>query len=331
MRALLSTEPGDGSRLRVGELPLPEPGPNEIRIRTCFAGINYPDVLIIEDRYQVNPSRPFAPGIEVAGVVDAVGADVSCVRVGQPSVALLRFGGLADYVVAPADAVAPTPADMDLATAASLVVSYGTSWHALRDRAKLQAGDTLLVLGASGVVGLAAVQIGKAIGARVVAAVSSNEKAQAARSHGADEVVVYPVDQVDSRNLAGSFKHACGTGGATCVFDPLGGVYGEAACRALAWQGRVLVVGFAAAMPSIPANVVLLKSASVLGVSWGETVARTPGLFTRHMAELGALAARGSITPRPALIVPLEEAGQAIQSLATRKAVGKTIVRLGTP
>lgn len=329
MRALLSTEPGDGSRLRIGELPLPEPGPGEVRIRSHFAGLNYPDALIIEDRYQISPPRPFAPGIEVAGIVDEVGPGGVREQVGQPCVALVRYGGLADYVVAPACTIAPLPAGMDAATAASMAVSYGTSWHALHDRGKLQAGETLLVLGSSGTVGSAAVQIGKAVGARVVAAVSSEEKARAVR-HCADEVVIYPREQVDSRGLAAVFKDVCGSVGATCVFDPVGGVYGEAAFRALAWRGRFLVVGFAAALPAFPANLVLLKSADVLGVSWGEMVSRTPGLFQRHIDEIGALVARGAVRPRPDTVVTLEDAGVIIQSLSERRAFGKAIVNLGT-
>lgn len=329
MRALLSTEPGDGSRLRIGELPLPEPGPGEVRIRSYFAGINYPDALIIEDRYQISPPRPFAPGIEVAGIVDEVGPGAAREQVGQPCVALVRYGGLADYCLAPARTVAPLPAGMDAAMAASMAVSYGTSWHALHDRGKLQAGDTLLVLGASGTVGSAAVQIGKAVGARVVAAVSSEEKAHAVREHGADEVVIYPRERVESRGVAALFKDVCGTGGATCVFDPVGGVYGEAAFRALAWQGRFLVIGFAAALPTLLANLVLLKSADVLGVSWGEMVSRTPGLFQRHINEIGALVARGAIRPRADTMVTLEGAGTIIQSLTARRAVGKAIVALG--
>lgn len=328
MRALLSVEPGDGTTLRVGEADCPSPGPGEVRVRTCFAGINYPDVLIIEDRYQVRPPRPFAPGIEVAGYVEAVGAGVESVKIGQACVALLRYGGLAEYAVAPAGAVAALPPGTDLATAASTIVSYGTSWHGLHDRAGLHEGDILIVLGASGVVGLAAVEIGKALGARVIAGVSSEPKAKAARARGADDVVVYPSQQVDGRALAELFKAACGPGGATCVFDPVGGAYGEAALRALAWQGRYLVIGFAAALPTLAANVILLKSADVSGVTWGETVARTPGLFQRHMTEIGALAASGRIKPGPATVVPLEAAGDAIQSLAQRAAVGKIVVRI---
>lgn len=316
--------------LRIGEIPLPEPGPGEVRIRSSYAGINYPDTLIIEDRYQISPPRPFAPGIEVAGVVDAVGPGVAGAYVGQFCVALLRYGGLADYAVAPASTVAPLPADLVASTAASMVVSYGTSWHALHERASLQAGETLLVLGASGVVGLAAVQIAKAVGARVVAAVSSEEKAQAVRLYGADDVVIYPRGQIESRRLAAVFKDVCGTRGATCVFDPVGGVYGEAAFRALGWRGRFLIVGFAAAaLPTLPANIVLLKSADVLGVSWGEMVIRTPGLFQRHITEIGALAASGAVEPPRPAIVPLEQAGKVIQSLAARQAVGKTVVELG--
>ena len=333
MRALLSFEPGGGSTLRVGTLPVPEPGPGEIRIESRFAGINFPDTLIIVDRYQISPVRPFAPGIEVAGVVDAVGPGVAWAQVGQPVVALVRYGALAEYVVASEPSVALLPSETDLAMGASLVVSHGTSWHALHDRANLQSGETLLVLGASGIVGMAAVQIGKALGARVIAAVSSPDKARAVRSNGADDVLIYPRDGVDGRALAASLKEACGEGGAGCVFDPVGGAYGEAAFRALGWQGRYLTVGFAAALPMLPANLVLLKSADVLGVSWGETVFRTPGLFQCHMTQIGGLIARGAIAPGRPNIVPLEEAGAAISSLAARAAVGKTVVqvRAGSP
>ena len=328
MRALVSSVPGGGATLDIAELPTPEAKIGEVKVRTHFAGINYPDVLIIDDRYQIRPERPFSPGIEIAGVVDAIGPDVEGIKVGDPCVALLRYGGLAEYAVAPSDAVAPVPEGLDPTAAAAMIVSYGTSWHALHDRARLQRGETLLVLGASGVVGLAAVQLGKAMGARVVAAVSSPDKTRAAEANGADQVVLYPADDVDPRGLATMFREACGKGGANCIFDPVGGLYGEAAIRALAWQGRYLVVGFAAAMPNVPANVVLLKSADVLGVTWGETVAQTPGMFRRHMAEIGDMAARGVVAPRPTLIVSLEEAVDAIEALEARRAFGKTIVRI---
>lgn len=328
MKALICSSPGNGSALRIGELPIPQPKSHEIRIKTHFAGINYPDVLIIEDRYQLRPPRPFSPGIEIAGVIDAVGVDVDWAEAGQPCVALLRYGGLAEFAVAPAEAVAPIPGGLDIAEAASMVISHGTSWHALRDRANLRQGDTLLVLGASGVVGQAAVQLGKALGTRVVASVSSLEKARAAEANGADNVVLYPVGDVGDRQLATLFKEACGTEGATCIFDPVGGRYGEAALRALAWQGRYLVVGFASSLPNFAANLILLKSAELLGVSWGETVSRKPGMFRRHMAEIGELVENGAIDPKPTTIIPLEKAGDAIEALAARTAFGKTIVQI---
>lgn len=327
MRALLSEYPGDGASLAIGELPMPEPGEGEVRIKVHCAGLNYPDALIIADRYQVRPPRPFAPGIEVAGVIDAVGPGVRSLRIGQRCLALVRHGGIADFAVASEHVVAVIDDGLEFAEAAAMVVNYGTAWHALHDRARLRAGETVLILGASGTVGLAAIELGRALGAEVVAAVSTEAKADFARARGADRVLVYSPGEVDGRALAGQFKEVCG-GGADCVLDPVGGAYGEAAFRSLVWGGRFLVAGFAAAMPVLPANAMLLKSMDVLGVSWGEGVMRRPGLFARHIAELAALHARGAIRPAPDRIVPIEAAGAAIDALSGRTAIGKTVVQL---
>jgi NADPH2:quinone reductase len=327
VKALLSSIPGNARLLALGDRPLPLPGPGEVRIKVSHAGINYPDALIIEDRYQIRPARPFTPGIEVAGHIDAVGEGAALLEPGQPCVALLRYGGLAEYAIASMDMVASMPAGMDGAAAASMIVTYGTAWHALKDRAALQERETLLVLGVSGGVGIAAVELGIACGARVIAAVSSEEKARIARDHGADDVLVYPREGMEIRALAALFKEGCAPG-ADCIYDPVGSVYGEAAISALAWQGRYLVIGFAGGIPSLAANLILLKSANVFGVSWGETVVRTPGLFRRHMAELGELAARGVIAPHPDAILPLDRAASAIAALAERRAIGKTVISM---
>ncbi len=331
MKALLSHAPGGPETLRVDELPDPVAGPGELLVRVRAAAINYPDVLIIEDKYQMRPPRPFAPGGEIAGEVEAVGEGVSGWNVGDRLIAVPGFGGLAEKIIIPATSAIPLPASRSFVDGAALLLTYATSIHALYDRGKLEAGETLLVLGAAGGVGLAAIELGKARGARVIAAVSSDEKAQAARDAGADEAIVYPhgpFDKDGSKALAEQFKAAVGPGGADVIYDPVGGDYAEPALRSIAWEGRYLVVGFPAGIPKLPLNLTLLKSCDVRGVFWGAFAARDPKANAAHVATLFRLWDEGKIGPRVSATYPLARGGEAIAALAARSAIGKLVVDL---
>ena len=331
MKALLSHEPGPPGTLRLAEVPEPTPGRGELLVRVRACAINYPDVLIIEDKYQFRPPRPFAPGGEIAGEVVEVGEGVAGWQVGDRVIAVIGHGGLAEMVVVPAPAAYRLPADRSFEDGAALLLTYATSIHALFDRGKLGAGQTLLVLGAAGGVGLAAVELGKAKGARVIAAVSSEEKAEAARGAGADEAMVYPrgpFDRDGQKALSEQFKAAVGPNGADVIFDPVGGDYAEPALRAIGWEGRYLVVGFPAGIPKLPLNLTLLKSCDVCGVFWGAFAARDPKANAAHVAELFRLWEEGSISPKVSATYPLERAGEAIAAMAAREAIGKLVVKL---
>ena len=331
MRALLSHEPGPPETLRLSDVPDPEPGKGELLIRVHACAINYPDVLIIEDKYQVRPARPFAPGGEIAGEVVALGEGVADWQVGERLIAVVGHGGLAEMVAVPAKTAYRLPDGRSFEEGAALLLTYATSIHALYDRGRLEAGQTLLVLGAAGGVGLAAVELGKARGARVIAAVSSDEKAAAAREAGADEAIVYPrgpFDRDGQKALAELFKAAVGPSGADVIYDPVGGDYAEPALRAVAWEGRYLVVGFPAGIPKLPLNLTLLKSCDVCGVFWGAFAARDPKANAGHVAELFRLWEAGTINPRVSATFPLERAGEAIAAMAARKAIGKLVVTL---
>jgi NADPH:quinone reductase-like Zn-dependent oxidoreductase len=329
MRALLSHAPGGPETLRLEEVPDPRPGPGQLLVRVRACAINYPDVLIIEDKYQFKPPRPFAPGGEIAGVVEAVGEGVSGWRDGDRLIAMIGHGGLAEKVVVNAATALPLPEGRSFEEGSALILTYATSIHALLDRGRLQAGQTLLVLGAAGGVGLAAVELGRAYGARVVAAVSSEDKAAAARAAGADAALVYPrgpFDKDGARALAQRFKDAVGPNGADIVYDPVGGDYAEPALRAIAWEGRYLVVGFPAGIPKLPLNLTLLKSCGVCGVFWGAFAARDPKANAAHIQTLFRLWDEGKIAPKVSRTWPLEEGADAIAWMAARKAVGKLVV-----
>jgi NADPH:quinone reductase len=331
MKALLSNAPGGPETLQLTELPDPTPGPGELLVRVRAAAVNYPDVLIIEDKYQFKPPRPFAPGGEIAGEVEAMGDAVSGWQPGDRLVAVPGWGGMAEKVVIPAKSAIPLPAERGFSDGAALLLTYATSIHALYDRGKIEAGQTLLVLGAAGGVGLAAVELGKAKGARVVAAVSSEEKAAAAKLAGADQAVVYPqgpFDKDGQKALAQLFKDAVGPDGAHVIYDPVGGDYTEAALRSIAWEGRYLVVGFPAGIPKLPLNLTLLKSCDVCGVFWGAFAARDPKANAAHVAELFRLWDEGKISPRVSETYPLERGGEAIAAMAARKVIGKLVVTL---
>lgn len=309
----------------------PTPGPGEVVIEVKAVGVNYPDALIIADKYQFRPERPFAPGAEVAGVVDAVGEGVKGVFRGDRVVAVPGWGGMVERLKVRAETLIPIPEGMDYETAAAFIMTYGTSYYALKDRAQLQPGETLLVLGAAGGVGAAAVELGKAMGARVVAAASTNDKVEFALELGADNGLIYPsgpMDKAAQKALSGEFKLATGRDGADVVFDGVGGDYAEPALRAMDWNGRYLVVGFPAGIPSLPLNLTLLKSVSVIGVFWGSAAARDPKAHAANMAELMQLYAEGKIKPRVSRTFPLERAHEAIQALSDRTAVGKIVVKV---
>ncbi|MCC6925171.1 NADPH:quinone oxidoreductase family protein [Novosphingobium sp.] len=331
MKALRSHAVGGPETLTLDEVESPVPGPGQVRVAVKACSINYPDVLIIRDMYQFKPPRPFSPGGEASGVVDALGEGVTQWKVGDRVIASTGNGAMAEEIVVDAGRLWPLPDGVSFETGASLIMTYGTNMHGLLDRGKLKAGDVLLVLGAAGGVGLSAVELGKAYGARVIAAVSSEEKGKVAREHGADDVVVYPTapfDKDQSKALAEAFKAACGPNGADVIYDIVGGDYSEPALRSIAWEGRFCVVGFPAGIAKLPLNLTLLKSCDVCGVFWGAWVAREPAANAKHIATLFDLLKTGKINPRVSATFPLARGGEAIQMLADRKAIGKVVVTM---
>ncbi|MGR8947812.1 MAG: NADPH:quinone oxidoreductase family protein [Gammaproteobacteria bacterium] len=333
MKALLSEAIGGPESLVIRDIDAPQPASDEVCIQVKACGVNYPDSLIIEDKYQIKPPRPFAPGGEVAGEISAVGSNVTEFNVGDKVIGLVGWGGMAEQVVTKAFKCAPMPDSMPYSEAAAFIFTYGTSYHALKQRASLQAGDTLLVLGAAGGVGLAAVELGKAMGARVLAAVSSEEKLAIAKSHGADDGFIYPTgdfkDRAEQKALAAQFKELCGKNGADVIYDAVGGAYAEASLRAIAWKGRFLVVGFPAGIPSIPLNLPLLKGCQIVGVFWGAFTERETSENLINNQELIQFYLDKKITPYVSKEYPLEKAGEAITALANRQAVGKLVVTVG--
>lgn len=322
MRAIVCTEWGGPELLQLQELSDPATGAGQVRIRVRAAGVNFPDLLIIQKKYQVQPALPFVPGAEVAGEVLEVGAGVSHLSVGMTVAALCGTGGFAEQCVVDANLVTPLPPGTPMPLAASLVLAWGTSWHALRDRGALQSGETLLVLGAAGGVGLAAVAIGKALGARVIAAVGSDDKAAVCREHGASEVINY-----EKEDLRESLKRLTQGHGADVIFDPVGGRFAEPALRNIAWRGRYLVVGFASGqIPALPWNLALLKGASIVGVFWGEFARREPKANLHGLQELIGWIGEGRIRPLVSRSYALHEAPEALQDLAQRRVQGKVVI-----
>jgi NADPH2:quinone reductase len=331
MKALLSTAVGGPATLVVQDLPSPEAGPGWAVVSVKACGVNYPDVLIIEDKYQFKPVRPFAPGGEISGVVKAVGEGVSHIKPGDRVLGNTGWGGMAEELSLDASRLVPIPDAMPFDEAAAFLMTYGTSYYGLKDRGHLKAGETLLVLGAAGGVGLAAVELGKAMGARVVAAASSQEKVDLALARGADAGVVYPhgpFDRDGQKALADLFKQACGPKGADVVYDGVGGDYAEAALRCMAWEGRFLVIGFPAGIPRIPLNLALLKGCDIVGVFWGAAVTRDPAAHQANVQALLALYAAGKIKPHVSEHFPFARAGEAIAHLASRRALGKVVVTI---
>jgi NADPH:quinone reductase-like Zn-dependent oxidoreductase len=331
MKALLSKEPGGPETLSLEEAPDPVAGKGQVVVAVRACSINYPDVLIIEDKYQFKPPRPFAPGSEVAGVIESVGEGVTGWEPGDRVLAVIGHGGLCEKVAIDAARLFRLPEGRSFEEGASLILTYGTTIHALLDRGHLKQGHSLLVLGAAGGVGLAAIELGKAFGARVVAAVSSEAKAAAAKAAGADATLVYaraPFDKEQSKALADQFKAALGPQGADVIYDPVGGDYAEPALRSIAWEGRYLVVGFPAGIPRLPLNLTLLKSCDVCGVFWGAFAARDPAANQAHVEWLFRLWAEGQISPRVTEVFELADGGKAIAKMAAREAIGKLVVRI---
>lgn len=332
MKALLSTAPGGPETLTLGEAPDPVAGANEVVLDVKACGVNYPDVLIIQDLYQFKPERPFSPGGEVAAVVASVGEGVTSVAVGDRVIGSAAWGGMAQQLKVHELACTKIPDAMPFDDAAAFLMTYGTSHYALKDRAHLREGETLLVLGAAGGVGIAAVELGKAMGARVVAAASSQEKVDLAIAHGADVGLVYPRGPFDSKDekkaLSALFKDAVGKDGADVIYDPVGGAYAEASLRAIGWEGRFLVVGFPAGIPAIPLNLTLLKSCQIVGVFWGAFTLRDPAANAENIRELMSLYEAGKIKPVISERFDLEHAPDAITRLAARQALGKLVITM---
>lgn len=330
MKALVSEAVGGPDALVVRDRPAPQPGPGEIRVRVVACGVNYPDALIIEDRYQFRPERPFSPGAEFSGVVDALGEGVSGFAIGDRVLAGEVCGGMAELIVIAAWRCFILPDEMPFDEAAAFLMTYGTSHYALKDRARLQSGETVLVLGAAGGVGLAAVELAKHMGARVIAAVSSDAKAEVVRRHGADAVVVYPngpLDRAQARAFTEMVRATAG-GDIDVVYDAVGGSYSEPALRTLGWDGRFLVVGFPAGIAAIPLNLALLKSCHITGVFWGASIERSPQGFRDNVAELFDWYRQGGIKPLVSDRFPLARGGDAIALLSSRQAVGKIVVEV---
>src|SRR5262245_39622932 len=322
MKAVLCKQFGPPETLVFQDLPSPRPGDGEVVVTVRAASVNFPDVLIIQNKYQFKPPLPFSPGSELAGVVKEVGSGVQGWKPGDKVMAFTTYGAFAQEVKTEATPLIPPPEKMHSVTRASFLLTYGTTDHALRDRGALAAGETLLVLGAAGGVGLAAVEIGKALGARVIACASSEDKLAVCREHGADATINYAAEDLRERIKALSEGR-----GVDVVYDPVGGAYSEPAFRSLAWRGRLLVVGFAAGeIPKLPLNLPLLKGASVVGVFWGDFARREPKAFAASMRQLGQWYREGNLKPHVAQTLPLERAAEALKLMAARQVKGKLVL-----
>ena len=322
MKAILCKAWGGPETLVLEDVVSREPAAGEVKIRVRAAGVNFPDVLIIQKKYQIQPTLPFSPGAEVAGDVLSVGEGVAHVKAGDKVVSFCGVGGFAEEVIAPASVTMPMPPGVPYPLAAIFSLAYGTSWHAVRDRAALQAGETMLVLGASGGVGLAAVEIGKAIGARVIAAASSAEKLAICKQHGADALIDYSTE-----DLREAIKRETNGKGPDVIFDPVGGKFAEPAFRSIGWRGRYLVIGFAAGdIPALPLNLALLKGASIVGVFWGEFAKREPKQNLQGMAEMMGWLREGKLKPLISKTYALADAREALMDMAARKVVGKIVI-----
>lgn len=323
MKAVLCTRFGGPDDLELADLPAPEPGGGEVTVAVKAAALNFFDTLIIAGKYQMKPAFPFSPAAEFAGVVDRVGAGVTAFKPGDRVAASMGYGAARECVVIAANRLARVPDNVDFDRAAGLLITYGTTLHALKDRAKLKAGETLAVLGASGGVGLAAVELGKQMGARVIACASSEHKLALARQHGADAVINYAAE-----DLREALRRASDGKGPDVIYDPVGGPYSEPALRAIGWEGRFLVVGFAAGdIPKLPLNLVLLKNCDVRGVFWGAWSEREPEAHRANIAQLLTWCADGKLAVHIHRIFPLAQTAQALKAIAGRSVMGKVILR----
>jgi NADPH:quinone reductase len=325
MKALRCVTFGPPGLLEVHEVAAPVPSAGEVVVAVRAASLNFPDLLIIENKYQFKPALPFSPGSELAGVVKAVGPGVEQVAVGDRVMAFTVYGAFAEEIALPASMVHPMPGGMDFETASAVLVTYGTMDHALRDRGQLREGETLLVLGASGGIGLASIEIGKALGSRVIAAASSAEKLAVCVQHGADETIDYEREDLRER-----LKALTAGRGVDVICDPVGGRQTEPAFRSMAWRGRLLVVGFAAGeIPRLPLNLALLKGCSIVGVFWGDFLRREPAAFGESLDQLGRWYAAGKIHPHISARFPLAQGAEALALLASRQVPGKIVLFTG--
>jgi len=322
VKAILCKAYGPPDSLVFEEVPSPVAGQGEVVVSVKTASVNFPDVLIIQNKYQMKPPLPFSPGSELAGVVKSVGDGVTRWKPGDPVMAITGSGAFAEEVLVDVNRLLPVPTGMDFVSAAAFGLTYATSEHALCDRGELKAGETLLVLGASGGVGIAAIEIGKVLGARVIACASTDDKLAVCREHGADDTINYATEDLRER-----IKAITGGKGADVVYDPVGGTYTELALRSIAWRGRLLVVGFAAGdIPKIPLNLTLLKGCAIVGVFWGEFTRREPQQFLAAMDKLGRWFAEGKLKPHVSKTLPLERAADALELMAGRNVKGKVVL-----
>ncbi len=324
MKAVLCKQFGPPESLVLEEVPSLVPGPGEVRVKAHAAGVNFPDTLIIEGKYQYKPDFPFSPGGEVAGEVLEVGPGVTGFAVGDRVIAGSTYGAFAEEMVAEADRVMKIPDDLDFATASSMSLTYGTTAHALIQRADLQPGETLLVHGAAGGVGLTAVEIGKAMGARVIATAGTDEKLAVARAHGADETINYTEGEFRE-----AVKEMTGGKGADVIYDPVGGDVFDQSLRCINWNGRLLVVGFASGrIPSAPANLALLKGCSIVGVFWGSYITREPEENAANFERVFQWWREGKLKPHISHTFPLAQASDALYALLERKVIGKAVLKI---
>ena len=322
MKAVLCKAYGMPDTLVVEEIEAPHAGKGQVVVTVRACGVNFPDTLIIQGKYQTKPELPFSPGGEVAGIVKEVGEDVKGFKEGDHVIAFTGSGGFAEEVVVDAARLIPMPAGLDFTVASAFVLTYGTAYHALKDRAQIQPGEMLLVLGAAGGVGLAAIEIGKLLGARVIAAASSDEKLETSRQHGASEFINYT-----SQDLRERVRQISEGKGADVIFDPVGGDFAEPALRSMAWRGRYLVIGFAAGdIPRIPLNLPLLKGCSIVGVFWGSFAEREPQHNAKNLRDLLTWLAEGKLRPHISATYPLERAADALNDMMNRKVQGKVVL-----